>query len=280
MVKQVIVTDSTSDLPQSYLKENAIHVIPLNLTINGKSYVDQVDITSSEYIEYLEQDADVKTSQASIGEIINVYEKLGEGDVEIISIHLSSGLSGMYNTAYQASQMVDANVTVIDSKSISNGLAYQIKHIVELFEEGTSTSDIVDSVKKLQDNTKLFVVIGQLNQLIKGGRISKTKGLIGNIMKIKPIGTLNDGKLELVHNARTQNTSINYLKKEISEFIENHKLKSVGITHANAMDFVDKVKNTFTEAFNFHNYDVNVTTPVISTHTGKGAIGLVVVREN
>ena len=195
MVKQVIVTDSTSDLPQSYLKENAIHVIPLNLTINGKSYVDQVDITSSEYIEYLEQDADVKTSQASIGEIINVYEKLGEGDVEIISIHLSSGLSGMYNTAYQASQMVDANVTVIDSKSISNGLAYQIKHIVELIDEGTSTSDIVDSVKKLQDNTKLFVVIGQLNQLIKGGRISKTKGLIGNIMKIKTIGTLNDGKL-------------------------------------------------------------------------------------
>lgn len=64
MVKQVIVTDSTSDLPQSYLKENAIHVIPLNLTINGKSYVDQVDITSSEYIDYLEQDADVKTSQA------------------------------------------------------------------------------------------------------------------------------------------------------------------------------------------------------------------------
>lgn len=280
MVKQVIVTDSTSDLPQSYLKENAIHVIPLNLTINGKSYVDQVDITSSEYIDYLEQDADVKTSQASIGEIINVYEKLGKDDVEIISIHLSSGLSGMYNTAYQASQMVDANVTVIDSKSISNGLAYQIKHIVELIEEGTSTSDIVDSVKKLQDNTKLFVVIGQLNQLIKGGRISKTKGLIGNIMKIKPIGTLNDGKLELVHNARTQNTSINYLKKEISEFIENHKLKSVGITHANAMDFVDNVKNTFTEAFNFHNYDVNVTTPVISTHTGKGAIGLVVVREN
>ena len=66
----------------------------------------------------------------------------------------------------------------------------------------------------MQENTKLFVVIGQLNQLIKGGRVSKTKGLIGNIMKIKPIGTLNDGKLELVHNARTQNTSINYLKKK------------------------------------------------------------------
>ncbi|KTW06206.1 DegV family protein, partial [Staphylococcus warneri] len=230
MVKQVIVTDSTSDLPQSYLKENSINVIPLNVTIDGKSYIDQIEITSEEYIEYMEQDADVKTSQPAIGEFINLYEELAGDDVEIISIHMSSGLSGTYNTAYQASEMVDANVTVIDSKSISNGLAYQIKHIVELIEQGTSTTDIVKSVKELQENTKLFVVIGQLNQLIKGGRVSKTKGLIGNIMKIKPIGTLNDGKLELVHNARTQNTSINYLKKEISEFIENHKIKSVGIT--------------------------------------------------
>ena len=279
MVKQVIVTDSTSDLPQSYLKENSINVIPLNVTIDGKSYIDQIEITSEEYIEYMEQDADVKTSQPATGEFINLYEELAGDDVEIISIHMSSGLSGTYNTAYQASEMGAANVTVIDSKSISNGLAYQIKHIVELIEQGTSTTDIVKSVKELQENTKLFVVIGQLNQLIKGGRVSKTKGLIGNIMKIKPIGTLNDGKLELVHNARTQNTSINYLKKEISEFIENHKIKSVGITHASALDFVDKIKNTFTEAFNCQDYDINITTPVVTTHTGKGAIGLVVVRE-
>ena len=119
MVKQVIVTDSTSDLPQSYLKENSINVIPLNVTIDGKSYIDQIEITSEEYIEYMEQDADVKTSQPAIGEFINLYEELAGDDVEIISIHMSSGLSGTYNTAYQASEMVDANVTVIDSKSIS-----------------------------------------------------------------------------------------------------------------------------------------------------------------
>ncbi|MDU4602539.1 MAG: DegV family protein, partial [Staphylococcus warneri] len=73
MVKQVIVTDSTSDLPQSYLKENSINVIPLNVTIDGKSYIDQIEITSEEYIEYMEQDADVKTSQPATGEFINLY---------------------------------------------------------------------------------------------------------------------------------------------------------------------------------------------------------------
>lgn len=280
MTKQIIVTDSTSDLPHEYLSEHNIHVIPLSITVDGKAYTDQVDITSKEYIEYIEADADVKTSQPPIGRFIEKYEELAKEDVEVISIHMSSGLSGTFNTALQASHMVEgSNITVIDSKSISYGLGYQIQHIVDLIEKGTPTSDIIESVKQLRENIQLFVVIGQLNQLIKGGRISKTKGLIGNIMKIKPIGTLNDGRLELVHNSRTQNSSVQYLKKEVAEFTKNHRIKSIGIPHANVIEFVDKVKKSFSEAFHFNQFDVNVTTPVISTHTGQGAIGLIVLRD-
>ncbi|MCJ1656368.1 fatty acid kinase binding subunit FakB2 [Staphylococcus sp. NRL 16/872] len=278
MTKQIIVTDSTSDLSQDFLKQQNIHVIPLSITIDGKSYVDQLDITSEEFIQRIEEDADVKTSQPPIGKFIELYETLGKDNVEIFSIHMSSGLSGTYQTALQASEMVDANVTVIDSKSISFGLGYQIQKLVELINTNLTSSEIVESLKEVQKNTKLFVVIGQLNQLIKGGRISKTKGFIGNIMKIKPIGTLENGYLEMVHNARTQNSSIQYLKKEISEFIDKHKIKSIGVAHANVIDFVEKLKSQFDDAFGPQEYDVNVTTPVISTHTGQGAIGLVVVR--
>ena len=266
MTKQVIVTDSTSDLSAEYLNQHNIHVVPLNLTIDKESFVDQVDISSEEYIKRIEEDADVKTSQPSIGKFIELYEQLDKDndDVEIFSIHMSSGLSGTYQTALQASNMIEAKVNVIDSKSISFGLAYQIQR-----------AEIIKHISELQKNIKLFVVIGQLNQLIKGGRISKTKGLIGNIMKIKPIGTLREGYLEIVHNSRTQNSSIQYLKKEIAKFIENHTIQSIGIAHANT---IEKVKHQFNEAFGQQNYDVNVTTPVISTHTGQGAIGLVVVR--
>lgn len=279
MKQQVIVTDSTSDLSHQYLEKNDIHVVPLNLSIDGKSYVDQIDITSEDYINKIEEQADVKTSQPSIGKFIDLYEKLSQEYDEIISIHLSSGLSGTYDTALQASNMVEADVTVIDSKSISFGLGYQIKYLIQLINTGLSPSDIKDKIQDLQSNIKLFVVIGQLNQLIKGGRISKTKGFIGNIMKIKPVGTLEDGKLEMVHNSRTQNASIKYLKNEIAEFLENHNVRSIGIAHANVIEFVDKIKEQFSEAFNFHDYDVNVTTPVVTTHTGQGAIGLVVLRD-
>lgn len=278
MMQKKIVTDSTSDLSHAYLSDNDIHVIPLNLTINGEAYVDQVDISSEAYIQKMQEDADVKTSQPAIGKFIEMYDKLGADGSEIISIHMTSGLSGTYQTALQASQMSDSKVTVIDSKSISFGLGYQVQHIVDWNNEGYTTEDIVTKIAKLQKNIKLYVVIGQLNQLIKGGRISKTKGLIGNMMKIKPIGTLEDGKIELIHNSRTQNASVQFLKKEISAFIGDRNIKSIGIAHANIIEFVDKVKKHFSEEFNFTQFDTNVTTPVISTHTGQGAIGLVVLR--
>ena len=154
-------------------------------------------------------------------------------------------------------------------KSTSQSFAFQIFIFY---------NEIVENIVELQTNIKLYVVIGQLNQLIKGGRISKTKGLIGNMMKIKPIGTLEDGKIELIHNSRTQNASVQFLKKEVSAFIGDKNVKSIGIAHANIIEFVDKVKKHFSEEFNFTKFDTNVTTPIISTHTGQGAIGLVVLR--
>ncbi|MCY1571876.1 DegV family protein [Staphylococcus pettenkoferi] len=280
MTKYKIVTDSTSDLPQSFLQQHDIHVIPLNITIDQTSYTDQLDITSDEFLKRLEAGADTKTSQPAIGQFIDTYDNLGADGSKIISIHMTSQLSGTYQTAVQASHMSDSDVTVVDSQSISFGLGYQIKHLIEWTRQGLTVDEILKKIRHLQDNTKLFVVIGQLSQLIKGGRISKTKGLIGNMIKIKPIGTLIDGRLEMIHNSRTQKSVIQFLKKEVHQFIEGHQLKSIGIAHANIIEFVDKIKAQFKEEFQFDDFDVNTTTPVISNHTGQGAIGFVVVRES
>ncbi|MCY1585978.1 DegV family protein [Staphylococcus pettenkoferi] len=280
MTKYKIVTDSTSDLPPSFLQQHDVHVIPLNITIDQTSYTDQLDITSDEFLKRLEAGADTKTSQPAIGQFIETYDNLGSDGSKIISIHMTSQLSGTYQTAVQASHMSNSDVTVVDSQSISFGLGYQIKHLIEWTRQGLTVDEILKKIRHLQDNTKLFVVIGQLSQLIKGGRISKTKGLIGNMIKIKPIGTLIDGRLEMIHNSRTQKSVIQFLKKEVNQFIEGHQLKSVGIAHANIIEFVDKIKAQFKEEFQFDDFDVNTTTPVISNHTGQGAIGLVVVRES
>lgn len=279
-MQRIIVTDSTSDLDQTYLAENNIHIVPLSVTVNGKSYIDQEEISSEEFIQFLDNDEnDLKTSQPPLGQFVETYETLTKDGAEVISIHLSSGLSGTYQTAVQASEMVDGKVTVIDSKSIAYGLGYQIQHIVEWLNEGLSTEVILDKIQQLQKNIMLYVVIGKLDRLIKGGRISKTKGMLGNLMKIKPIGVLNDGNLELVHSSRTQGTCAKYIAKDLASFLGNDKIKSVAISHANAVDFLDKVKEKLDETFSFSNFHTSFTTPVISTHTGTGAIGLVVLKE-
>ncbi|MEB7823778.1 DegV family protein [Staphylococcus chromogenes] len=279
-MQRIIVTDSTSDLDQTYLAENNIHVVPLSVTVNGKSYIDQEEISSEEYTQFLENDEnDLKTSQPPLGRFVETYEALTKDGAEVISIHLSSGLSGTYQTAVQASEMVDGKVTVIDSKSIAYGLGYQIQHIVEWLNDGLSTEVILDKIQQLQKNIMLYVVIGKLDRLIKGGRISKTKGMLGNLMKIKPIGVLKDGNLEMVHSSRTQGACAKYLAKDLASFLGNDKIKSVAISHANAVDFLDKVKEKLDDTFSFSNFHTSFTTPVISTHTGTGAIGLVVLKE-
>src|SRR5699024_12405906 len=114
-MKTKIVTDSTSDLSHIYLKDNEIHVIPLNLTIGDDTFVYQVDISSEAFIQKIENDADVKTSQPAIGKFIEQYDELGKDGSEIISIDITSGLSGTYHKTIQASQMNDSKVTVTNS---------------------------------------------------------------------------------------------------------------------------------------------------------------------
>ncbi|MFO3689245.1 DegV family protein [Staphylococcus felis] len=280
-MQKIIVTDSTSDLDSSFLEAHHVHVIPLSVTINGKTYEDQKDISSESFVNYLEDDTnDLKTSQPPIGKFVEKYESLAKQGYEIISIHLSSGLSGTYQTALQASQMVDGKITVIDSKSISHGLGYQLKYLINWVEAGLPTEEIINKIAKLQKNIKLFVIIGQLDQLVKGGRISKTKGIIGNLIKIKPIGELVDGNLEMIHNARTQGACIKHIVNELSPFIGNDTVESVGISHANAPSFLEKIKEKLDDTFNIQHFDESSTTPVISTHTGTGAIGLVVLKNS
>ncbi|EKU47492.1 DegV family protein [Staphylococcus massiliensis] len=279
MPQKIIVTDSTSDLPKSFIEEHDIKVVPLNITIDGKSYEDQNDITSESYINYLtEGKSDLKTSQPAIGKFLELYDSYANQDVEIISIHLSSSMSGTYQTALQASEMTNTKVTVIDSKSISFGLGFQIQHLVEWVKEGLPTEEIIEKMNHVIKNVKIFVIIGQLNQLIKGGRVSKAKGLIGNLMKIKPICEVIDGKIEMVHNARTYNACMKYIKKELHHFVGNDHIKALGLAHANAEDLVEKFKAQMEETFQVDRVSTNVTTPVISTHTGSGALGVVVLK--
>lgn len=189
-----IVTDSTADISDEEKRKYGISVLPLSIAIDGKVYRDQLDIQSEEFIVKMEAAAELpKSSQPPLGAFLELYEKLTEDGSEVISIHLSSELSGTFQTAVSASNMVGGKVTVIDSMYISKGLGFQVLRAAALAGQGWTSSAIIKDLEDIRNRTSLYVTIDSLENLIKGGRIGRGKALIGSLLKIKPIARLEDG---------------------------------------------------------------------------------------
>lgn len=269
-----IVTDSTCDLSPEEIKSLNIHVIPLSISIEGETYLDRVDITPSQFIEKMNQSTQLpKTSQSAVGEFLKLYDELGEDDSEILSIHLAGKLSGTVESARSAAEMSKTKVTVIDSEYIAKALSFQVKEAVKMVNEKLTISEIINKLKDVRANTKLYVVLDTLDNLVKGGRIGRGKAFIGSLLNIKPIAMLNEGEYTPVGKVRSQTQAINFIMKQLKNDVQNMRLKGIGISHANAYSLATEIKSKIEELIGFHDVEIAETTPVISTHTGSGAIG-------
>ncbi|SDI53217.1 DegV family protein [Natribacillus halophilus] len=275
MEKIKIVTDSTTDLSEDVLDEYSIHVVPLSIHIDGKTFVDQVDITPDDFITEMAQSSNLpKTSQPAVGELIAKYEELGKHGEHVLSIHLASTLSGTYETARMAAEEANAEVTVVDSMYISSALGFQVVEAAKMAAAEASIDDILDRLKTIKQNSRLYVVVETFDNLVKGGRIGKGKALLGSLLKLKPIAALEEGVYTPVAKVRTQSQMIQTLMKYFKQDSEDRKVKGISISHANASDLAHKLKNAATQESRFKDIMIQTTTPIISTHTGEGAIGL------
>ncbi|AXF55611.1 DegV family protein [Salicibibacter kimchii] len=269
-----IVTDSTTDLSEDILDKHSIHVVPLSIHINGKTFVDQVDITPEEFMTEMAKTEELpKTSQPAIGELVAKYEELGKDGGHILSIHLASGLSGTYETARMAAEEANAEVTVADSTYISSALGFQVVEAAKMAAEGASMENILDRLKIIKQNSRLYVVVETFDNLVKGGRIGKGKAFLGSLLNLKPIAALEEGVYTPVAKVRTQSQMIQTLMKYFKKDAEDRKIKGVSISHANASELAHKLKDAVTKDSHFKDIMIQTTTPIISTHTGEGAIG-------
>ncbi|TDM18270.1 DegV family protein [Macrococcoides canis] len=280
MSKIKLIVDSTHDLPAQYLKDHGIVQVPLNIVMEGKTYLDQEEITSDEYLEKLIALKEVpKTSQPATGKFVEIYEKYIEEGYEILSLHMTHRLSGTIGSAQTAAGMVDGKVTVIDSGFIAQSYGFIVQNVAELIIKHKSMDEIVAAIENMKTQSKLFLVISQLDYLRKGGRISRGKGFIGGLMNLKPVAEVVDGEIRVIQNARTVNSVVKLLTKEVKEMSEQYKYLRIGISEAQANDLLTKVK-TALEPFTDEKITVITTTPIVSTHTGPGAIGLSVFGYN
>ncbi|WP_414048143.1 DegV family protein [Macrococcus equi] len=274
MSKIKLIVDSTHDLPQQFLTDNGIVQVPLNIVMDGKTYLDQEEITSEEYLQKLVTlDEIPKTSQPPTGKFAEIYEKYIEEGYEILSLHMTHRLSGTVGSAQAAANMVDGKVTVIDSGFIAQSYGFIIQNVAELIIKHKSMKEIVSAIETMKKQSKLFLVISQLDYLTKGGRISRGKGFIGGLMNLKPVAQVEEGEIRVIQNARTQNSIVKLLTKEVAQMAEEYKYLRIGISQADAEELLEKIKKAV-EPYTDEKISLNTTTPIVSTHTGPGAIGL------
>lgn len=276
-----IVTDSTCDLTDEEIKKHGIHVVPLTVQINGNLYTDRVNLQPDQFIELMKGAPELpKSSQPAPGVFKEIFDELGKDGSQIISIHMTGGMSGTYQSASQAAEMSDADVTVIDSRYIAFGLAFQLREAIRLRDAGATVQEIVAGVNKVRENTRLFVVLDKLENMVKGGRIGKGKAVVSSLLNIKPIGHLDIGEVTICAKPRSHKQVVKFLMGEFLKDTAGKVVKSVGISHANSMDTLVNPLIDQLRAANF-NGDVEVafTSPIISTHTGEGAIGFMYYTE-
>ena len=279
MKKIHIVTDSTTDLDKKVIEKHGIHVVPLTIQIDDKTYVDGVDIAPDVFLEKMASATDLpKSSQPAVGVFSELYDQLGEDGSEIISIHMTGGMSGTVKSAQAAAEISDSNVTVIDSLYITKALSFQVLEAAKMVAAGNTVPEIVERLKEIRKQTTLFVVVDKLDNLVKGGRIGKGRALIGSLLKIKPIATISDGVYTPVAQVRSRRQVIAHLFKVFTEETSGKIVKGVAITHANGLAIAEPLKKLLEET-GIPNVSISFTTPVISTHTGEGAIGFMYYTE-
>jgi DegV family protein with EDD domain len=275
-----IVTDSGTDvhLTPEQLKEMSIHIIPLSVTLEGKTYQEGVDIRNEDFYPLLEASDELPTtSQPPAGAFAELYRQLAKTDPEILSIHISSGLSGTVNAAKAGAAMVpEAHVTVVDTKTLSVPAGWQVEAAGRAVKGNWPLERILDTLKQIDLSTEVVYTLKELKYLIHGGRISHMKGLIASLLNIKPLIGVEkvDGRYEQLGQARSFERAIENISAYISKkYAEGTELR-VQVVHSNNPDGAQRLIDTVARHFKCDWLPTSKLSLVLGAHVGSSMIGI------
>ncbi|WP_261807448.1 DegV family protein [Lapidilactobacillus luobeiensis] len=271
-----IVTDSSVQLTPAEIEQYQITVIPLTIVIDDDVYTDGVDLSRSEFMDKMGRSRALpQTSQPSIGTILDCYDRLTADGSQVISIHMTETISGTVNAARQAAQISRATVTVIDSEFTDRAMAFQVLRAAELAQQGATLMEIVAAVEQVRSKTELYMSVTSLTNMVKGGRLSRVSGMLSSLLNIKVILQLHDSQLEAITKGRGMKTIHNFYRDLVKRMaVAGASIKMIGISHADALELADQVKDQLQAVLPQVPILVAPTSPVIATHTGPGAIAV------
>ncbi|MCA1953735.1 MAG: DegV family protein [Anaerolinea sp.] len=275
-----IVTDRAADLAPEFLKKYPIEFAPLRITLNDKTYSSGVDLDGDTFYRMLsETDAYPTTSQPSAGEFAELYRQLAKKDPEILSIHVSSGLSGTWNSARSGAEMVpEAHVTVWDSKTLSCPLGWQVEAAAKAVEAGWSLERILTYLGKLREKTNGMFTLDTLKYLLHGGRISHISGLVASLLNIKPVISVEKERGTYIQVGRyiTLKRAIYGLADIVAGWYGEGTRLRVQPLHGNNLEGVAMMCEQMEKRFQCVWETTVPIAPVLGAHTGPGLVGMAV----
>ncbi len=282
--KIAIITDSTNNLPVEFIEKYQIKVVPLTLVIGTETFLDGVDIRPEDFYKRLSSEKNhPTTSQPAPGDFLKAYQTAKEeGADQIIVLTISSAMSGTIESARMAAKNFELPVTIIDSKSNTMGLGWQVLACARACENGAGVSEIVAKVDNVREHLHLHVLLDTLEYLFKGGRIAGAAKLVNNVLKIKPQIRVNHatGSVEPVDISRTRAKAIEALYAAFTKKLDLTKPLRIAILHNDALEDAKALAEKVVAELKPVELIIALTSPVLGVHTGPQAIALAGYSEN
>jgi DegV family protein with EDD domain len=282
MSKVAIVTDSSPYIPTEIIQENHIHVVPLTVIWGDENFYDGVDITPVEFYQRLDKAKVMpSTSQPSVADFEVLFRKLDQEGFEILAILLSEDLSGTISSATQAKKLLpEAKIEIINSQTLAMALGFQVLAAARAANQGASLEECKRLTEDSMNRCGVIFVLDTLEFLHRGGRIGSAKRFMGTLLNVKPVLSIEGGKIVPLDSVRTQKKALMTIIDIIEERTRGHKNIRLATLHANdpqtaqfvldeAVKRIPSVEQVFSEV-----------SPVIGTHAGPGAVGLAYMYDN
>lgn len=277
-----IFTDSCSDLPIEYVREKGLRFARLTCSYNGKQYFDDFgqSLTHKQFFDDIRKGAIPLSSQPSVEEFYSEFKSIVDENKDILYICVSDGLSGTENSSNLAKKMLleelpDANIYIVNCLTASLGQGLMVMKAFEMKEAGKSLEDIAQYIEQNRQNLNTYMTVDDLNHLKRGGRLSAAAALIGIVLHIKPILTINnEGRVMAILKVKGRKGSISKLAETLVERIEDPEDQVIAICHGDCLEEALKLKNEILNKIKVKDVIINFTGPAVGTHGGPGNLAV------
>ena len=273
-----VVTDSVSDLPPAIAEELGITIVPANVHFGTQVFKDGVDLTTDEFFDKLFNGPEFPTtSQPSVGEFVDAYTRVAEDADAIVSVHVSSKVSGTFNSAEQGADRVDVEcpIEVLDTLQASMGVGLITMAAARAANSGASMEEVVEVANDATARAQCVVLLDTLEYLQRGGRIGKARALVGTLLKIKPLITIRDGEVHDFAKERTRRKAIARLQRAAQDL---SPFTSASVMYSTSRDEADSLAESIRPLMTGDEEPIVVRFgPALGTYVGPDSLGLVVL---